>query len=458
MKEGSGRAICKVVSDNSKGDSKINNAIKNGLALSPSLPACQFNKRLPDVYELEGEHFCIMHLPLAGKNIHGLHDKSKELVEVLLKEGFFDYDFVDLQEACFNLDNKNIKEERRIKFVGASLHSCKFQGNNISSFNLSFEYSYLNRITDFIGIRANEIGFYDVTIKNKINIVNCSWKKFQVTKSDFEDAGWPIPFPLLLDSSSLSSLLMDYGNYCGLALKETEVEELIFEECTFKSLIEFNSVKIKGIISIVKCNFYTAPSFFNVKLAEDNIKLDLPKRGDFSYKQRNVLNELRTFINFFKLNFFNKEMRPNLVQVNSSPFRRFYRYVIKYNACINNIFDQENIKLQKIYNIAKKEGILDVQADYVSLINSNNEKNTKKNIINRIISIAYGYKLYFGNWGDAFFLSLKGIVKPYYMFVNDVAYNDNTIYFLGFIQTSISIILIALFIVALRWNFRRRQD
>lgn len=150
--------------------------------------------------------------------------------------------------------------------------------------------------------------------------------------------------------------------------------------------------------------------------------------------------------------------------------------------------EHQYLKFRKIYNFTKSRGMYSEQNDYYYLMQKYFERTNRLSTLHRYISKLYRILSNYGQsiikptlwliliWvmsaifylfliqndynftkdsiiSESFLLSMQQIIKPYNLLLDNS--KNIKIYILGFLESSLSITLITLLILALRANFKR---
>ena len=243
-------------------------------------------------------------------------------------------------------------------------------------------------------------------------------------------------------------------------------------------MICFKDTRLESFEAI-QCEFYTTPSFLLLKDGITN-NITLPQRKDFSFDKHYLM---RYFL-------FDKNNLHNL-QAACKKYRQIKRRRILHN-------EREYKKLRVIYNMAKTNNWYAEQNDYNYLMRRAFERTNIITPVNRFFSKTYrvlsdygqniikplGYLIFilllftliymsidivnnqdsfFSNFSPNLLVSLKQIISPFQLLLSSSSEefkSFNTIIkpLFAVLESLISSTLIALFLISLRWNFKRNSE
>ncbi len=414
----------------------------------PNPLTCQFQNDLQDLYSFNGQSFCALHLPIE------LEEKSinkKKIFDEMLNEGKENFQFISIQD----LEVKSCGKLEQLNFNGAELWSFAIRGVDLNTLDLS--YCRINGINNITKIKVDYFYLKESEVSSYLKIEECKFR--DVALIDRSYFYFEKNKPLRLDSA----------NY-GVHWVNSEINTFRMINSICELELNFRNIKV-NILDIRDTKFYLCPAFFECDFTKKIITL--PRRDDFDFSK--LTNQHYSTSNF-KAEKFNREKKD------------FY-------AMENQYF-----RLREIYNLTKNNNMYAEQSDYFFLMQFALEKTTRWNRWERFLSCCYRKLSDYGTntlkpfcslfllWGisgvvyslikatgkilsgerfpeclfskimsylfSGLFLSLQQIIKPYSLiFTKD--YNSFFYILLGFVESTLSITLIALFLIGLRWNFKK---
>lgn len=243
--------------------------------------------------------------------------------------------------------------------------------------------------------------------------------------------------------------------------------------------------------------FYICPSFFYTDFVDNNKNFYFGKRNDYDLERIcsfSLFSKLCTYKSFGLCTVFH--LKKLFLHIKSS----IDQYKDERSQS-NLLQGKQYAKFREIYNITKKRGMYDEQGDFFYLMHKSLEKSKRNNLSNRLSSKIYrkisDYGLNIAKPAIALLclcflcallysapniqqpivtisnlhklerslkFSMEQIVKPYsFLFlekneaISNVKSDEMKIlfYLILFFESTLAIPCIAMFIISLRWNFRR---
>ena len=416
---------------------------------------CQFFDKLKAEFEYCGEKFCILHLPMKAKENLSLFTKSNSVFYEMLSAGKTNFDYSQLCDI--HISDYNTKNcSNSLSFNGSFLWTIKINSGNSIRY-IYIDYSILKGIIEIKHSNFDRIHVTNAIISDYFAIEDCTIYGLYIRKSVFNSGDNP---------------MRPHRNTREIKLPKTKIHEFNFINniCKLELRLDFSEieeVRLDGTI------FYLCPSLFNSELKSKNKTLVLPQRKNFRYKDYFAQTYTK---NRFSLKQF-------------LYFKNFKKKLKNKRGYFQSLAHEEYIKLVEIYHLVSSRSMHKEQADYFYLMQYCLEKvgklgfftniiskfyrvcsdygqNIGKSLISLFITTAiftliyckfslsmYGSELQScSNNQNSLIIAIQQIVKPFNLIFSNC---NRYMQLIGCIQSLISIALIAIFLIALRWNFRK---
>lgn len=457
---------CYVVPDRLRKDPGLVKAI---VSLPQNTFFCQYSKKFMADYDHEGKQYCILHLPLEVKKEKKL---MRDLNETLKQcEATTNYDFISVEELKID-GNK----------INPVLHRLSFKGASIGRLD----------IDNIIGI--SEIDLNHSKIESHLSIINC--KRIERIYFKHCDLSSNIKFNeieaenIIIENcyfhSGNNQLLLDYRNK-SITICNSSIKNFTFNLNTVELVLNFSDCNIESL-NLEASKYYIAP-----RISESNLRgckeLILPSKKDF------LLKKLESQFEQFK-----KETK-NLIWMDQY---RSFREI--YNLAKNrDMYYEQSDYFHLMHLCLEKNSNVPILLRAFSTL-YNIFSNYGQSIVRPILSflgvlvisifIYFSYGIGFANAGS---IAIKQIIKPYslmfdkdqkqifeslppsrtaeiceltyFEFPPDNIYKDilrrsrcfwstlkeihTLAFFIGFMESTLALIFLTLFLLALRWNFRK---
>ena len=437
---------------------RTKNHIKNALKYLKSEPFCQFTD-LPAEYAFEGEHFCLMHLPVTSPEKNDLKKDDptytnplkkqsniiiKNYIERSLAQGNVTINLCFIQMTSLSISNISPNYISALYCIGSELVKVDLTNIEAPSLTINFNYS---KIQDFriSNSTLNKLNFIETYLTN--TLLPYPSTVFQHIPNYF----WI--FNTTLDVLKIEGAYLNAPKFYGIDLSGSKIKILNLINTKTKGVLNFKGCAVEELV----CNnttFEQSPSFFGLD-TKKLIKSHLPIAKDF-----------KTLFDQKKDNGFWKE---------------------------------QYLRFREIYNITRDRKMYQEQGDYFYLMQKCFCKNKENSWWSRHIGQLYGafsnygqslwkplaglvgtwfvgmclltlsysqYPLSLDDLGNAALISAQQIISPYSLL--DKNQQIKTLehlsgltstpcygYFISLLESSLSLAFLGMFILALRWNFRK---
>lgn len=445
--------ICNVIQESEKVTPRIKKTLQNNHPLH-----CQFKDLHPE-HEFEGENFCILHLPFEEKKDKNIFDKTNEIIISQINKNQTDFSYVS---TC-GLELKDLKIEK-LFFKGASLSSLTLSNCNIyDTLNLNnVQLRGVNKINNCKRINILRLQYSVIT--GHLKIENTKIMEFYSWESNYY--------------SETNLIRLDYKNH-GIIFDNAKIKIFRFtkNQCQL-CLVFLNNSEITEELDLENTVFYTCPSFFDAKTTNSSNEIIFPEKNNFNLKKISPLRSI--FHNVFKNSFTNIFDRRFINIIKPTLHKKLCLKIRSGMTKRSNAFYNEYKKFRALYDLTKSRNMFLEQSNFFYLMQYCFEKTQKIKRTDKIISFLYrkfsdygqnslkpliwlaALKFAFAklysvclniSYKTAFFISIQQTIRPYrLLFDKHLSYSS---YFISFIDSTLSIILISLLLITLRWNFRK---
>jgi hypothetical protein len=394
-------------------------------------PECQFSDLLLADYEHENNHYCALHLPIEASQKQDIN--LNEVIEHCLERKHTNFNYIVAvgDNLVFKLNRK-----KDYSFAGAQLTGVRLTGGVAKEI-----YMHFCRLASFdvYKLKASGLDIRDSCILSKFDIVNSELERLFLQSNTIESIeDWHAfrdnNFRFLIAGGNIDWVrLMNNNLHVTLKIVRVEINELSFSEN----------------------KFYSCPIIEN-RIVANLSNIDMPEKSSF------------------KFDYYPKD-NPYILNEKSTP-KQFK----------TRVFDdwwQQAKRFRDLYKIAKNHDYYIEQSDYFSLMQYCLNQTQKRPLSLKVISGLYKifsdygqsvarpvFALIFATlllfpliyWiigvpiSGSLYLSLTNAFKPFSILsIDNKQIGDWLIIILGVSESIISIALLACFILALRWNFRK---
>lgn len=393
-----------------------------------------------ELYKYKERFYCILHLPLSGKKVHNLDNKViQECLNNLIEKNCSNFNFVSLEAIGIVLNRCN----NFYSFIGAHLKNLSLSGSlEQGSVHLDFSASLIEGDRNSIYVPfMHRCDFLRSTLHDLLIIRDCKIDNINFRQAEIFGARY-------------------ISNEFGVYIKNSTIKDFILTDSLVHSFLCFED-SILNNLYIKNSKFLIPPSIYKCDIK----RLTLPKKNDYiditrSSDRRGV----------------KKEIAENVLDYQYKNFRDLYN-ILKEKGMRNEMDDYYYMK-KKCFEKKTSENKWIIFASRFYRWSSDYGQDIKKPVLGMFVLIIsfFFLNLMFMNSNQAFQLSFNNIISPFFLFktenfcktIENFSLMDSSqyvlqrcgkvnpiLYFFSLIESLLSLGLIAVFLISLRWNFKK---